>query len=108
MTPEDKARIKKAYRERAIAVEAVLPKRSFADPRITALQAENEKLREALLAHKEVAKDYADEALRLREALREIAAFSDTRACERLASTGSYSAFDEPGSVQTARAALGE
>ncbi len=48
MTPEDKARIKKAYRERAIAVEAVLPKRSFADPRITALQAENEKLRELL------------------------------------------------------------
>lgn len=85
MTPEDKARIKKAYRERAIAVEAVLPKRSFADPRITALQAENEKLREALLAHKEVAKDYAADALRLREALEYIAETSDDQHISRKA-----------------------
>ncbi len=39
-------------------------------------------------------------------ALREIAAFDDEGANARLVKTGSYSSFDEPGSVQIARAAL--
>lgn len=52
---------------------------------VTALQAENEKLREALLAHKEVAKDYAADALRLREALEYIAETSDDQHISRKA-----------------------
>ena len=35
--------------------------------------------------------------------LHKIAAFSDISASEHLISTGSYGAFDEPGSVQLAR-----
>jgi hypothetical protein len=42
------------------------------------------------------------------EALREIAAFDDRGANEHLAKTGSYGAFDEPGAVETARAALAQ
>lgn len=51
-----------------------------------------------------------DEAMariaRLETALRQIASFDDAGANERLAATGSYGRFDEPGSVQIARAAL--
>jgi chromosome segregation ATPase len=43
---------------------------------------------------------------RLREALEKIAAYDDTGAEANLKATGSYSSFDEPGSVQRARAAL--
>lgn len=43
---------------------------------------------------------------RLREALEKIAAFDDQFASARLERTGSYSLFDEPGSVAAARAAL--
>jgi hypothetical protein len=39
-------------------------------------------------------------------ALERIAAYDDVSANEQLAATGSYSAFDEPGSVRIARAAL--
>lgn len=39
-------------------------------------------------------------------ALEQIATFNDHAANARLEATGSYSAFDEPGSVQIARAAL--
>jgi len=46
------------------------------------------------------------EVSRLREALTVIAGYDDTTASEKLAKFGSYSWFDEPGSVQTARAAL--
>lgn len=49
----------------------------------------------------------AMEALReAREALEEIASLGDSGASEILERTGSYSAFDEPASVRTARAAL--
>lgn len=47
----------------------------------------------------------ADIAL-LVHALRRIACFDDVIASARLAQTGSYSAFDEPGSVQIARETL--
>jgi hypothetical protein len=40
------------------------------------------------------------------EALERIAAFYDTGANAHLEKTGSYSLFDEPGSVRTAREAL--
>lgn len=50
----------------------------------------------------------ADRIEALEAALRKIAAYTDTLANARMAATGSYSAFDEPGSVQIARAALGE
>ena len=40
------------------------------------------------------------------QALNMIAAWTDTRAEMRLEATGSYSAFDEPASVQIARTAL--
>jgi len=43
---------------------------------------------------------------RLEGALREIASFNDKDASEHLERTGSYSLFDEPGSVEVARAAL--
>lgn len=43
---------------------------------------------------------------RLEMTLTKIAAFSDSAASERLKTTGSYSSFDEPGSVQIARHAL--
>lgn len=46
------------------------------------------------------------EVERLREALTEIAAFNDIWANGELFMCGSYSSFDEPHSVQTARAAL--
>lgn len=42
----------------------------------------------------------------MRAALTEIAAFDDRLASESLARHGSYSSFDEPGAVQTAREAL--
>lgn len=42
----------------------------------------------------------------LLEALEEIAAFNDRAANAYLKQTGSYSLFDEPGSVQIARAAI--
>lgn len=48
------------------------------------------------------------ENVRMREALRSIACFNDQSANQRLHETGSYSLFDEPGSVEIARAALGE
>lgn len=41
-----------------------------------------------------------------RAGLTEIAAYNDISASENLKATGSYSAFDEPGSVETARALL--
>lgn len=47
-----------------------------------------------------------DDNKRLREALVQIAAYDDTRANGRLALTGSYGMFDEPASVEIARAAL--
>ena len=47
-----------------------------------------------------------EERDRYRRALEEIACYDDKGANERLAARGSYSSFDEPGSVQTARAAL--
>lgn len=47
-----------------------------------------------------------EEAALHRKALEDIAAFGDEGANLRLANTGSYGAFDEPGSVQTAREAL--
>ncbi len=89
------------YREHAqAAIAAVFD----ADPRITALQAENEKLREALLAHKEVAKDYADEALRLREALE-----AALREIDGLEPMWSMSAGDNlERACRIARAALGK
>lgn len=40
------------------------------------------------------------------EALREIAAFDDESANQRLTETGSYSSFDEPGAVRAARTAI--
>lgn len=40
------------------------------------------------------------------EALNSIAAFTDELANDRLKETGSYSSFDEPGSVQLARETL--
>lgn len=43
---------------------------------------------------------------RYEAALNSIASWNDTGANERLKNTGSYSAFDEPGSVSEARAAL--
>lgn len=43
---------------------------------------------------------------RLREALRQIAAFNDEGANVALRKHGSYSGFDEPGAVQVAREAL--
>jgi hypothetical protein len=49
----------------------------------------------------------ADNA-KLREALERIAAFDDEGASRRLASTGSFALFDEPGSVEIARAALAD
>jgi hypothetical protein len=55
---------------------------------------------EVALATSEAARE------KLEAALREIAAYDDTGANERLAKTGSYGSFDEPGSVQIARAAL--
>lgn len=54
----------------------------------------------------EVAATFADRELRLRKALMRIASFDDKLACEVLTKTGSYSAFDEPGSVEIARSAL--
>jgi hypothetical protein len=42
------------------------------------------------------------------EALRKLAAFDDIGANRRLADTGSYLSFDEPGAVETARAALAQ
>ena len=42
----------------------------------------------------------------LKNALTEIGAFADDAANDRLANTGSYSSFDEPYSVETARIAL--
>jgi hypothetical protein len=42
----------------------------------------------------------------MRDALEKIAAFDDRHAQKRLDETGSWSGFDEPGSVQIARAAL--
>lgn len=44
--------------------------------------------------------------LRYRAALIEIAAYDDKAASDHLAYTGSYSCFDEPGAVETARKAL--
>lgn len=55
--------------------------------RITALQAQHRKLVEAL---------------------RTIARFDDKLANDHLIKTGSYSGFDEPGSVEIARAAIAE
>ena len=46
------------------------------------------------------------ENARLREALEKIAAFNDVAGSQQLADTGSYTAFDEPGSVEIARASL--
>ncbi len=46
------------------------------------------------------------EIVRLRAVLTNIAAYHDGLASDRLGSTGSYAAFDEPGAVQTAREAL--
>ena len=43
----------------------------------------------------------------LETALRQIAAFDDKGASERLTASGSYARFDEPGSVKIAREALG-
>lgn len=40
------------------------------------------------------------------EALEKIASFDDALACARLEASGTYANFDEPGSVQIARAAL--
>ena len=48
----------------------------------------------------------AAEIEQLRAALTEIACFNDKSANARLKETGSWGAFDEPGSVQIARAAL--
>jgi len=45
---------------------------------------------------------------RYEEALRQIAAFDDARACQHLEQFGTYGQFDEPGSVQIARKALRE
>jgi hypothetical protein len=42
----------------------------------------------------------------LEGALTKIAAFDDAGACDFLDKNGSYAAFDEPGGVETARAAL--
>jgi hypothetical protein len=50
-------------------------------------------------------KDQA-EIKHLRKALTKIAAFGDKGACELLKNTGSWGTFDEPESVQVARAAL--
>lgn len=50
--------------------------------------------------------DAADEIERLREALRKIAAYNDHLAQKHFEETGSYGAFDEPGSVGIAREAL--
>lgn len=52
------------------------------------------------------ANDAADEIERLREALKKIAAYDDHLAQKHLEETGSYGAFDEPGSVGMAREAL--
>lgn len=46
-------------------------------------------------------------AAKYKTALEKIAAYDDTGANARLKATGSYALFDEPGSVQTAREALG-
>jgi hypothetical protein len=51
--------------------------------------------------------DALDEAVRFSEALERIACYGDESAGAFLDRTGSYAAFDEPGSVQIAREALG-
>jgi hypothetical protein len=51
--------------------------------------------------------DWQREVERLQAALKRIACLGDSGANERLARTGSYSMFDEPGSVEIAREALG-
>lgn len=73
---------------------------------IERLEAERDTLTAALAAStaREKAKD--EEIEGLRKALTEIAAFDDTAASAYFAQTGSYSAFDEPGAVILARAAL--
>lgn len=48
----------------------------------------------------------AREILRLRAFLKKIAALDDEWANRKLEATGSYSSFDEPASVELARAAL--
>lgn len=52
------------------------------------------------------AKMAVEEIERLREALRKIAAYDDAAANAYLRATGSYSTFDEPGSVEMARGVL--
>lgn len=52
--------------------------------------------------------DMADRLTRYEAALREIGAYTDTHAQNHLYRTGSYGSFDEPGSVEIARIALGE
>lgn len=47
-----------------------------------------------------------NEVERLRAVLTEIAAYTDVSASNHLARSGSYSVFDEPGSVAVARKAL--
>lgn len=65
---------------------------------------------EHLTARAKTAERERDEARaeteRLRAALIAIASFDDERADSRLEATGSYGGFDEPGSVQAARAAI--
>ena len=53
-----------------------------------------------------LAHDAANEIERLRAVLTKIAAYDDGLASDRLGSTGSYGAFDEPGAVEAARKAL--
>ena len=60
-------------------------------------------------SHADLGRRLADagrENVALREALTKIATFDDLFASDRLATNGSYGAFDEPGSVEIAREAL--
>lgn len=61
---------------------------------------------EMLIAVRFALPSLAEEAEKLREALRKIAAFDDVGASAYLKNHGSYGMFDEPGSVRIAREAL--
>jgi hypothetical protein len=91
------------YREiDTIATNTVEQSRALGEAVMQATMSASARLVNAVVVHgKALARVKA-----LEEALTEIAAFDDVGACEFLDKTGSYAAFDEPGAVEAARAAL--